>query len=242
MTNHEIKQFLVEQGVVRLYHTNTVETSLSFFRSGGLLSRGLCTDMRLPQTAQYTDSLDRDYNIFYDIFFDSVEIQRITGVSYYGPVLFVYNIDVLDTIDEGHIRITKINPEKWRRTRNESERYFTTLEELTESYNSRDFGQHITLTNQRVPLSFNHLEKVVLSNPRQNNNELFEIARDTIQNVPEIRNNRISFEIRNYQYNDRFFDTYRDADKLKVHFAIGRPAVKSQQTKAPKIKRQVWQD
>ena len=114
MTNKTIREILLKKGVSKLYHTNTVETSLSFLKNGGLLSRGLCEDLKCPQTGQYTDSLDKEYDIYYDIFFDSVEIQRITGVSYYGPVLFVYNINVLDDIEEGHIRITKMNPDKWR--------------------------------------------------------------------------------------------------------------------------------
>ena len=107
MTNFEIKQVLINNDVQHLYHTNTVETALSFLQCGGLLSRGICADMELPQTPQYTDALDRRYNIFYDIFFDSTEIQKITGYSAYGPVLFQYNLDVLDSIEEGHILITK---------------------------------------------------------------------------------------------------------------------------------------
>ncbi len=82
MTNAQIKRTLIEKGVSNLYHANTVETSLSFFNAGGLLSRGLCKDMGYPQTAQYSDKSDKRYNIIYEIFFNSMEIQGRTGISY----------------------------------------------------------------------------------------------------------------------------------------------------------------
>ena len=220
MTNAEIKQVLLNKGVHHLYHTNTVETSISFLKSRGLLSRGQCIDNGLPQTIQYTDNSDKRYNIFYDIFFDSIEIQRITGVSYYGPVMFVYNIDVLDTISEEHVLITKINPEKWHQNMTSNERYFLDINELSSDFVKGNFGQHITLLNQRKPLSFDYLEKIVLSNPQQNDNSLFNAAEaklrfliDTVCDAPLI--------IRNYSYNDRFYNTYSNRKKLQDHFSLG---------------------
>ena len=68
MTNADIKQVLLDHNVHHLYHTNTVETSLSFLKNGGLLSRGLCEEMGLPQTPQITDDTDRRDGIYFDIF------------------------------------------------------------------------------------------------------------------------------------------------------------------------------
>lgn len=116
--------------------------------------------MNLPQTPQYTDESDKLYNIYYDIFFDSMEIQRRTGISYYGPVLFVYSIDVIDSVKEGHIRITKMNPDRWNNCLRDTKKYFCTFEDLSLHFDKDDFGQHITLTNQRQPLSFNYLERI----------------------------------------------------------------------------------
>lgn len=130
MTNIEIKNVLLEHGVNYLYHCNTVETSLSFLKSGGLLSREQCLKMNLPQTPQVTDEIDKKYNIFNDIFFDSIEIQKKTGISYYGPVLFVYDINVLDLIDNEKIRVTRKNPINWISLDTESNRYFTDIDTL----------------------------------------------------------------------------------------------------------------
>lgn len=221
MTNSEIKKILIDKGVHQLYHTNTVETSLSFLKNGGLMSRGVCEDEKIPQTPQYTDMKDKVFGIYYDIFFDSIEIQRRTGYSSYGPVLFVYNIDVIDTIDEGHIRITKMNPEKWYSTANPNERYFQSLDELSSGFTKGDFGQHITLTNQREILSFDYLEKIVLSNPQKEDNCLFDLAKSTIEKVIEDELIDVSFKIRDYAYNDRFFEKYRDIRKLNEHFGLG---------------------
>lgn len=221
MTNAKIKQVLLNHNVRHLYHTNTVETSLSFLKSGGLLSRGLCEEMGLPQTRQYTDYDDKKYNIYYDIFFDSMEIQRRTGVSYYGPVLFVYNVDVLDSVKEESIRITKKNPDKWKNTTREYERYFIEIDELSFCFDENNFGQHITLKNQKQPLSFDYLEKIVLSDPRKNDNSLFENAKAAIRETMYDKRLDIPFIIRDYNYNGRFINTYEDSQKLHDHYSLG---------------------
>lgn len=221
MTNEQIKRVLTSNGVFHLYHANTVETSISFLESGGLLSRGLCEDMNLPQTDQYTDETDRRYNIFYDIFFDSTEIQRRTGISYYGPVLFVYSVDVIDTVQEGHVRITKMNPDEWNDGIGETEQYFCTLDELSLHFDKDNFGQHITITDQRQPLSFNYLRQIILSDPRRENNFLFEQANLRIRELMNQIGLDFRLTIRDYNYNDRFNQTYSEAWKVRKHFGLG---------------------
>lgn len=221
MTNEQIKWVLTSNGVFHLYHANTVETSISFLESEGLLSRGLCEDMNLPQTSQYTDESDKLYNIFYDIFFDSMEIQRRTGISSYGPVLFVYSVDVIDIVQEGHVRITKMNPDRWRNNFRDTEKYFCTFDELTLHFDNNDFGQHITLTNQRQPLSFNYLEQIILSNPQQEDNSLFEQAYTTISSFLNRLDLDVPLIIRDYRYNDKFYTVYSDARKVQKHFGLG---------------------
>lgn len=221
MTNEQIKRFLKSNGVFHLYHANTVETSISFLKNNGLLSRGLCEDMNLPQTPQYTDKSDKLYNIFYDIFFDSMEIQRRTGISYYGPVLFVYSVDVIDIVQEGHVRITKMNPDKWNNNLNDNEKYFCNFEELSIHFDKDDFGQHITLTDQRQPLSFNYLEQIILSDPQKEDNSLFDRACATISSLLIDLDFNIPLNIRDYSYNNRFFNEYSDNRKVRKHFGLG---------------------
>lgn len=221
MTNEQIKRVLTSNGVLHLYHANTVETSISFLKSEGLLSRGLCEDIDLPQTDQYTDETDRRYNIYYDIFFDSTEIQRRTGVSYYGPVLFVYSVDVIDIVQEGHVRITKRNPDVWNDEMSETEKYFCSINELSFHFDKDDFGQHITLTDQRQPLSFDYLDQIILSDPRMDNNFLFERANLRIRELMVQIGLDCPLTIRDYNYNERFNRTYSEAWKVRKHFGLG---------------------
>lgn len=221
MTNIDIKHVLMKNGVYRLYHSNTVETSLSFLKTGGMLSRGLCEDIKLPQTPQYTDVLDKKNNIYYDIFFDSVEIQKITGLSYYGPVLFVYKIEVLDTVAEGKIRITKLNPKNWISTMPDIDKYFIGFNDLNKDYNPHDFGQHITLTNQRQPLSFDYLEKIVLIDPKRDDNSIFEKAKSVIEQTLESCRMHIPFEIRSYDCFPGLYEYYDNSEHLNSHYKIG---------------------
>lgn len=228
MKNREIKEILLKKGVKYLYHANTVETSLSFLKNGGLLSRGFCEDMGFPQTRQYTDKTDKDYNIYNDIFFDSKEIQCITGINYYGPVLFVYNIDVLDSVKEGNIRITKLNPIRWKKTDSDSKHYFNELNELRSDFAPEQFGQHITLLNQRAPLSFDFLNKIIFSDPcvydkfiSQNAQYVIQNAGYVIRNTMEDKKINVPLVIRNYNYYKRFFDAYNKDEKLIEHYGLG---------------------
>lgn len=220
MTNAEIKQVLLDNDVRHLYHANTVRTSTSFLESGGLLSRGYCEDMGLAQTSQYTDDLDRQYGIYYDIFFDSIEIQIRTGLNYYGPVLFEYNIDVLDSIEEGRILITKQNPDKWYTTESDNERYFRNINELSLLFEKGNFGQHITITDQRSPLSFQYLENIILSDPQQDDNSIFDTAKSTLSSLIQKNGFDVPLTIREYAYNNKFYDFYSVQRNLHKHFCV----------------------
>ena len=221
MTNQEIKRVLLYHGVKHLYHTNTVETSLSFLKARGLLSRGLCIDMGFPQTEQYTDLSDRRNSIFYDIFFDSNEIQRRTGFSSYGPVLFQYSVDVLDTVKEGSIYITKCNPDRCSPDDEVEDRDFTELHELEELYDEWDFGQHVTLKDQITPLSFDYLEKIIISDPQKEDNSLYETAFRTIGSLINKYRIHVDYIRRNYNYKQRFVDKYNQEYLLNKHYKLG---------------------
>jgi len=124
MTNEEIKQVLIDKGVSHLYHANTVGTTVTFLRNGGLFSRGAVEDNGLYQTRQVTDESDKGFKIYYDIFFDSVDIhERANNLNDYGPVTFVYSLDLIDKLPRNSIKITKINPIRWENSMSEEEKY-----------------------------------------------------------------------------------------------------------------------
>ncbi len=198
MTNQQIKQILISKGVTHLYHANSVKTSLTFLHNNGLISRGICEDRGLPQSPQSpqsSDNKDKYLEIYYDIFFDSVDIHKRTHhANFYGPVLFVYNIDVLDTAEEGSIKITKDNPIRWETFFTEDERYFTNVEDLRANFFKGEFKQHITIVNRHTPLSFDYLNKIILNFPNIDN-PLLNQAYRYINNITQEKNIQICSQI-----------------------------------------------
>lgn len=189
MTNKEIKHILISKDVNKLYHANSVETSLTFLKNNGLMSRGICEQDNLPQSPQLSDNQDKKLGIYYDIFFDSVDIHKRThNANFYGPVLFVYNIDVLDSVDEGSVKITKNNPIYWKHNAPENERYFTNINDLYQNFCKGNFGQHITIANRYTPLPFDHIESVVLNFPANAHDAFFEKAYKSISHLTKFHN------------------------------------------------------
>ncbi len=179
----EVKKILINAGVDKLYHVNTVVTSLSFIKSGGLLSRQTAENMYLPQTVQETDETDKAFEIYNDIFFDSVDIHERAGrPNDYGTVMFVYNTDVLESLEDYDICITKDNPIRWNTNMEYSDKYFTEIKDLELYFCKGNFFQHITIKDISVPLSFDYLEKIVIDDPGEKYTELLEQAVTEIEN------------------------------------------------------------
>lgn len=194
----EIKKILIQKNIHLLYHVNTVTTAITFLESGGLLSRGLVEDKNKRQTKQDSDAIDKKFGIYYDIFFDSVDIhERSHNLNYYGPITFVYSIDILDTLENADVRITKDNPIRWEEEYGDSEKYFTDLKELKVGYRKGEFQQHLTIHNIHEPVSFiPHLRKIIIDNPQISNNKYFEDAYKDIKEKLESKKLNIPLEDR----------------------------------------------
>ncbi len=196
MNNQEVKSILIQKGINQLYHANSVLTALTYLRNGGLISRQAVEVLGLSQTPQESDELDRELGIYNDIFFDSVDIhQRAKTVNHYGPITFVYNINVLDELSDFDISITKDNPIRWSNEMLENDRYFQNIGELTETFVKGNFQQHITIRKIDTPLTFKNLEKIVIDNPNRNE-ELFNNAINEIKNTIDSNNLNIPIEFR----------------------------------------------
>lgn len=179
----EVLNVLREKGVTHLHHANTVTTSRSFLSSGNLLSREAVRRLGLMQTSQYTDGVDQRYEIFNHLFVDTVDIHERAGdANKYGPVLFVFNVDVLAQEYIGSVRVTKRNPSKWRDSDKEADRYFMSIDELRDDLQIGNFDSMIMFqgNNGIAPLD-DHLEQVKLDNPRlkwvDTNLSVYETAR-----------------------------------------------------------------
>lgn len=169
LNNKEVYDFLLSIGVNHLNHANTVQTACTFLESGGLLSRGAVESKGLKQTWQKSDVEDKKYNVWNDIFLDDVDIHiRRSGENFYGPVLFKYDIKVLLDEDTPQVAVTKSNPQFWNDGEEAESRYFSSIEELEESYSKGTFGQMITLRNSLEPLYFkDYLLEILVDNPDQ---------------------------------------------------------------------------
>lgn len=188
-----IKNTLLRKGITELYHVNSVQTSATFFSVGGLLSRGAVEGKGLKQTSQITDSDDKLFNIWNDVFFDSCDIHsRIKKPNSYGPVCFVFDVDLMDYEYLPDIKITLQNPKSWANQKSNN-RYITDIEQ----FKKNNFGMELTLVNCMDVIPFNpYLKKVILDNPNTENNSLFIAAEKYLKE--QIKDNKLycDFEIR----------------------------------------------
>ena len=149
----------------RLFHANSVKTSIQFIRHKGLFSRAF-GEKRGFQTPQNSDLIDKQLGVYNDIFFDNVDIPHISGTnrSAYGPVMFVFKPEVLK---DHKVRILKCNP--WsredRNTLTYNDLFYSGVEEIRTILNDDgrqdvnrvaflgDFDHHTTVFDTPV-LSF----------------------------------------------------------------------------------------
>lgn len=165
MTSEEIKEVLRFHRAYTLYHVNSVSTSLSFLKHGGLYSRQQMELHHYIQTPQDSDAQDKALGIYNDIFFDMCDIHYQAGnIVYYGPVQFQFDLDVLDEAPENSIWVTKENPIRWGWKMRPEANYFLSKEELLTSYqyNPTNFGQHTTIHDFSGAISFKHLTSIVI--------------------------------------------------------------------------------
>lgn len=162
MNSTDVKEVLKSHGVTTLYHANSVITSLSYLKLGGLYSRMQMELHHYSQTKQYSDDLDKRMKIYNDIFLDSCDIHYQAGdINFYGPIQFQFDLDVLDKAPENAIWITRMNPVKWQSNMSMGQKYFLTINDLDRYFCSTDFGQSITIHNFSEPLPFQYLKRVV---------------------------------------------------------------------------------
>lgn len=163
----QVVSVLKDKGVTELHHANSVATACQFLRSKALISRGNVERMGLTQTEQESDDADKRYSIWFDVFVDSVDIHsRASRANVYGPVLFVFDLSVIDKNKTGRIWVTKENPTKWA-GKSEEERWFQSKDELQSDFVKGKFDQMIVLRHCGGALPFGrHLKKIVLDDPK----------------------------------------------------------------------------
>lgn len=170
MQGADVYSVLKSKFIDHLYHANTVTTSCTFLKLGGLASRGYVTDLGLPQTSQYTDAIDRKYGIWYDVFTDTVDIHnRASQINWYGPVLFVLDVGILKALPaKSEVLVTKKNPTKWIDRETMDKRFFTTPEELESFLEVGTFDHAVVIRTQKGILPFPEGEvSIIVDDPQR---------------------------------------------------------------------------
>jgi len=135
-------------------------------KQGSLLSRGTTERYGYKQTSQASDSTDKAYSLWFDVFTDTVDIHdRGRRANYYGPVLFVLDTEILTEVSCGRIWVTKLNPTKFQGT-TEIDRWFQNKRDLNENLSKGTFDQMIVFRHcgGELPLG-NYLKKIIVDDP-----------------------------------------------------------------------------
>lgn len=167
LDNKKLYELLKDQGVEKLYHANTVATSLTFIEEGGLLSREYIEKKELYQTPQTSDAKDKLFDVFDDIFLDTTDLHKhFHRQNHYGPVLFQFSLELL--LDENiEIWVTKDNPIYWSKDSDLSDNYFSCVKELSEGWDKHEIQKKMyTIKKPKEPILFNYLESITLDNPQ----------------------------------------------------------------------------
>lgn len=171
MNGPDLVPILKRKGIDKLYHANTVTTSCTFLQEGGLASRGYVDAHGLKQTPQASDATDKRYCIWHDVFFDTDDIHaRIGNLNFYGPVLFTFDVDVLNQLPTGtEVRVTKSNPHpNWSANDTNADRYFLTTAEVGANLVKGRFDHMIVLRTPQSILPFPSTPvEIVVDDPKK---------------------------------------------------------------------------
>lgn len=167
LPSKDVHKVLVSKGIAAIHHANSVITACQFLRGRALLSRGTIERRRMFQTPQASDPVDRRRGLWFDVFTDSVDIHaRAAAINFYGPVLFVLDVDLIRDAYTGKVWVTKLNPTKWDGTKRE-DRWFQSIDDLTENFTKGDFNQMIVFRHcgGELPMA-KYLKHIVLDDPK----------------------------------------------------------------------------
>ncbi len=185
----ELYYFLSGRKLKYFFHANTVKTSCTLIEQNGLLSRGEITKRKLNMTEQYSDDLDKIFNVWNDIFFDIVDLHGyFPRQNLYGPVCFKISNEFLLDKNLPNICITKDNPIYWKQDMSDEEKYYLTVSEYASEFDENMKNRTIQAkmftihdTSKRIPFK-KYLVEVILDDPavKVNGEALFPIAQKAL--------------------------------------------------------------
>lgn len=166
LNNADLYQLFSEKEIHYLYHANTVGTSRTFIQNDGLLSRGAIEAKGLFQTPQGSDALDKQFNVWNDVFLDTVDLHGyFPRQNLYGPVSFRVSSGFLLEQDY-HVWVTKDNPQNWNANMTDAQKYFSDVAELRRDWDLYHRQRKmVTIRNQLEPVLFNYVDEVQVDDP-----------------------------------------------------------------------------
>jgi hypothetical protein len=219
MTGQEVYEVLTSKGSDKLYHANSVKTSLSLLQLGGLASRGAVVDSRLSQTSQISDQEDRKYGIWYDAFVDTLDIHpAFKRRNHYGPVLFVITAELLLRLPAAStVLITRCNPTKWGALPDQHQRYFLNVDELAAGWRVGYFDHMVTIRSPGGIVPFaGAVERIILDEPRLKRPEVgpeYRAAHDAIARAAAQAGLQVPIERRLCGFSCNCTNEYQDQAK-----------------------------
>ena len=233
----DLYTLLKEKNINSVFHANTISTSITFLQNQSLLSRKFVADNNLFQTTQYSDEIDKKFDIWNDIFLDFVDIHNYFGRdNYYGPLLFCFDVEILNSDLIKCIRITKKNPVNWNDSESPDNWYYESIDDFGNDYmkgnKASDIGKMLIIKklNGKLPLR-PFITKFILDNPnifvsyKSENVYLAEILKREIDKVLEDNNytdipkqlrhnNKVNFCKCWINYNIKYITKYTDFKRL----------------------------
>ncbi|AQT61638.1 hypothetical protein [Cellvibrio sp. PSBB023] len=167
LNNKKLYEFLKGKKVLKLFHANTVATSMTYIEEGGLLSRKAVEDRELYQTPQTSDEIDKLFDVFGDVFLDTKDLHSyFSRQNHYGPVLFQFGLELVRD-ERFEVWVTKDNPIYWKSNSIPSDNYFRSVEELAENWDRYDVQKKMfTIRKPSQAILFDYLESITLDNPK----------------------------------------------------------------------------
>lgn len=171
MTPKEVYEVLRKIGARNLHHANTVTTSCTFLEQGALLSRAYVEANGLKQTPQESDAIDKKYGIWDRVFLDHVDIHyrggRTKGPNQYGPVLFVFDLDLLlRLLQTTEIGVTRSNPVHWKDKDKDETRWYVSPGELAQDITFGDFNKMLVINTSKIDF-LDRKVRIELDNPQR---------------------------------------------------------------------------
>ncbi|MFD0998671.1 hypothetical protein ACFQ21_05105 [Ohtaekwangia kribbensis] len=195
----KLYDLLISKNIHHLHHANTVPTALTFIQQGGLMSRGAVEKKGLYQTSQKSDWLDKRFDIWTDVFLDTLDLHsHFNRQNHYGPVLFKFSIDFLLKI-KSEIWVTKDNPVHWNTRMPQNQKYFRSVLEMKKTWNKyKPEKRIITIRKVLKPILFNYLDEIVLDEPEilLGQIDLYSTARRLLQRTIKSKGVDIKVKVR----------------------------------------------